>query len=248
VLGPVLADLLECVHAFDVDVLLLSGRPSRLRAVREAVIARLAVPPHRVVPMDSYPVEQWYPFRDPTGHIADPKTTAAVGAMIAATAEGRLEGFLLRSSRLAMRSTARVIGLMDQSGQIRNENVKLRDLDLERAPAAGETSFTLTFAAPAFLGFRQLDLERWTATRLYRLEFGNPASVRKLALPLTVTITRREIDPDRPDAEERREAFDIAEITDADGLAVHRQQVVLRLQTEAEEAGYWRDSGALKVP
>jgi hypothetical protein len=147
-----------------------------------------------------------------------------------------------------MRSTARVIGLMDQSGQIRNENVKLRDLDLERAPAAGETSFTLTFAAPAFLGFRQLDLERWTATRLYRLEFGNPASVRRLALPLTVTITRGEIDPDRPDAEERREAFTITEITDADGLAVHRQQVVLRLQTEAEEAGYWRDTGALKVP
>lgn len=248
VLGPVLADLLEVVHDFDVDVLLLSGRPSRLRAVREAVIARLAVPPHRVVAMDSYPVEQWYPFRDATGHIADPKTTAAVGAMISATAEGRLEGFLLRSSRLAMRSTARVIGLMDQSGQIRDENVKLRDLDLERAPAGGEASFTLPFAAPAFLGFRQLDLERWTATRLYRLEFGNPASVRRLALPLTLTITRGEIDPDRADAEEKREAFTITEIVDAEGDAVQRQQVVLRLQTEAEEAGYWRDTGALKVP
>lgn len=248
VLGPVLADLLEIVHAFDVDVLLLSGRPSRLRAVREAIVARLAVPPHRVIAMDAYPVEQWYPFRDPTGHIVDPKTTAAVGAMISATAEGRLEGFLLRSSRLSMRSTARVIGLMDQSGQIRNENVKLRDLDLERAPSGGETSFTLAFAAPAFLGFRQLDLERWTATRLYRLEFGNPASVRRLALPLTLTITRGEIDPDRPDAEEKREAFAITEITDAEGDTVQRQQVVLRLQTEAEEAGYWRDTGALKVP
>lgn len=255
VLGPVLADLLEVVHAFDVDVLLLSGRPSRLRAVREAVTARLAVPPHRVVPMDRYAIEQWYPFRDPTGHIADPKTTAAVGAMIAATAEGRLEGFLLRASRLGMRSTARYIGLMDQSGQIRNENVKLREADLETQPAGTEAAFTLDFAAPAFLGFRQLDLERWTATRLYRLEFGNPASVRRFALPLKLTITRAEIDPERPDAETMREQFRITEIVDADDVTLRAGgrdgapgDVVLRLQTEAEEAGYWRDTGALKVP
>jgi hypothetical protein len=65
---------------------------------------------------------------------------------------------------------------------------------------------------------------------------------------LTLTITRGEIDPDRPDAEEKREAFTITEITDAEGDTVQRQQVVLRLQTEAEEAGYWRDTGALKVP
>ncbi len=248
VLGPVLAELLEVVHAFDVDVLLLSGRPSRLRAVRDLVVARLAVPPHRVIAMDQYPVEAWYPFRNAAGRIADPKTTAAVGALLSATAEGRLEGFLLRASRLAIRSTARLVGLMDQSGQIRAQNVLFRDEAREPGGGAREASFRLTLAAPCFVGFRQLDLERWTATRLYRLEFGDDSAVRRLALPLTVTLARRDIDPDQPDAEVARERFVVEEVIDADGVTLHPRQVVARLQTEAEEAGYWRDSGVLQVP
>ena len=247
-LGPVLAELTEVVHAFDVDVLLLSGRPSRLRAVKDIVTARLPVPPHRIVAMDGYAVEQWYPFRDPSGHVSDPKTTAAVGAMICATAEGRLEGFLLRASRLGMASTARVVGLMDQSGQIRDANVLFREADLAAKPKGEGVSFRIPFAAPTFLGFRQLDLERWTATRLYRLEFTNPADVRRLALPLTVTIERAEIDPDREDAEVRREEFRPTEVVDAEGDNLRTSEVTLRLQTLEEEAGYWRDTGALSVP
>ena len=37
--GQVLADLCEAVHAFDCDWLLLSGRPSRLRAVQDIIRA-----------------------------------------------------------------------------------------------------------------------------------------------------------------------------------------------------------------
>ncbi|WP_114377907.1 virulence factor SrfB [Elioraea thermophila] len=248
VLAPVLAELLEVVHAFDVDVLLLSGRLSRLRIVRDLVVARLAVPPHRVIAMDQYPVEAWYPFRNAAGRIADPKTTAAVGAMISATAEGRLEGFLLRASRLGVCSTARYVGLMDNSGQIRAQNVLFRDDAREAGGGAREASFRVTFTAPCFIGFRQLDLERWTATRLYRLEFGDASAVRRLALPLTVTLARRDIDPDQPDAEVARERFVVEEVVDAEGITLHPRQIVARLQTEAEEAGYWRDSGALRVP
>lgn len=247
-LGPVLAELTEVVHAFDVDVLLLSGRPSRLRAVKDIVTSRLPVPPHKVVPMDGYAIEQWFPFRDASGHVSDPKTTAAVGAMISATAEGRLEGFLLRASKLGMTSTARYIGLMDQTGQIRDANVLLREADLAAKPQGDAVSFRIPFAAPAFLGFRQLDLERWTATRLYRMEFANPASVRRLALPLTITLERADVDPERADAELRREDFRISEVVDAEGDNLRTSEVTLRLQTLEEEAGYWRDTGALSVP
>ncbi len=243
-----LAELTEVVHAFDVDIVLLSGRPSRLRAVKDVVVSRLPVPPHKVVPMDGYAIEQWFPFRDASGHVSDPKTTAAVGAMISATAEGRLEGFLLRASKLAMTSTARFIGLMDQTGQIRDANVLLREADLAAKPAGEGASFRIPFAAPAFLGFRQLDLERWTATRLYRMEFANPASVRRLALPLTVTLERADIDPERADAELKREDFRITEVVDAEGDNLRTSEVSLRLQTLEEEAGYWRDTGALSVP
>ncbi len=250
-LGPILADLCEAVHSFDCDWLLLSGRPTRLRAVADAVLAKMPVPPHRIVGMHHYGVGGWYPFRDSAGRIDDPKTTAAVGAMVCALAEGRLEGFLLRTSRLGVRSTARFLGRMELSGQILRRNVLVREPDRPATAAPGaappELEFTMQFRAPVFLGFRQLDLERWPATRLYAVEYSNPDSVPRLKLPLTLTLRRAEIDPERADAEARRETFEVVEITDAEGDTLRRTEVQLRLQTEKSEAGYWRDTGALAV-
>jgi len=251
-LGPILADLCEVIHSFDCDWLLLSGRPSRMRAITDLILAKMPVPPHRIVGMHHYAAGSWYPFRDPAGRVKDPKTTAAVGAMLCAMAEGRLEGFLMRTSRLAMKSTARYLGRMELSGQIRRDNILLRDPDRDAPTAPGaappEVKFTMEFRAPVFLGFRQLDLERWPATRLYVLEYANPDNVPRLKLPLHLTIQRAEVDPESADAEEKREDFEVVEILDADQDPQHRSVVRLRLQTERSEAGYWRDTGALSVP
>ncbi|MGE0420603.1 MAG: virulence factor SrfB, partial [Acetobacteraceae bacterium] len=251
-LGPILADLCEVIHSFDCDWLLLSGRPSRMRAITDLILAKMPVPPHRIVGMHHYAAGSWYPFRDPAGRVKDPKTTAAVGAMLCAMAEGRLEGFLMRTSRLAMKSTARYLGRMELSGQIRRDNILLRDPDRDAPTAPGaappEVKFNMEFRAPVFLGFRQLDLERWPATRLYVLEYANPDNVPRLKLPLHLTIQRAEVDPESADAEEKREDFEVVEILDADQDPQHRSVVRLRLQTERSEAGYWRDTGALSVP
>jgi hypothetical protein len=252
-LGPILADLCEVIHAFDCDWLLLSGRPSRMRAITDLILAKMPVPPHRIVGMHHYAAGSWYPFRDPAGRVKDPKTTAAVGAMLCAMAEGRLEGFLMRTSRLSMRSTARYLGRMELSGQIKHASILLRDPDrttaTPAAPAAPpEVKFNMEFRAPVFLGFRQLELERWPATRLYVLEYANPDNVPRLKLPLHLTIQRAEVDPESADAEEKREDFEVVEILDADHDPQHKSVVRLRLQTERSEAGYWRDTGALSVP
>lgn len=243
-LGRVIADLCEVVHAFDCDWLLLSGRPSRLRVVQDMVRAKMPVAPHRIVPMHGYLAGSWYPFRDAAGRIEDPKTTAAVGAMLCSLAEGRLEGFLLRASALGMKSTARFLGRMELSGQIRNANILLEEPD-RKVPPGGRVAFRMEFRAPVFLGFRQLPLERWTASRLYMAEYANPDSVQRLALPLTLTIERVQIDEEKPDAEALREGFVIEEIVAANGDPVPKSMVRLRLQTEKSEAGYWRDTGAL---
>lgn len=247
-LGQILADLCEVVHSFDCDWLILSGRPSRLRAVNDIILAKLPVPPHRIVGMHRYAVGGWYPFRDAAGRVDDPKTTAAVGAMVCALAEGRLEGFLMRASRLSMRSTARYIGRMEISGRIPRANVLLSEVDLEKKPKDDEVSFQMKFHAPCFLGFRQLDLERWNATRLYWLEFANPDSVPRINLPLTLTVRRKEALAGDPNAEEKREDFAIESIQDAEGSTLRPTDVDIRLQTEKSEAGYWRDTGALNVP
>ena len=253
VLGPVLADLCEVVWAYDCDVLLLSGRPSRLRVVTDIVLAKAPVPTQRVIGMHRYRVGERYPFRDAANRIRDPKTTAAVGAALSVQAEGRLRNFTLRTRSLSMRSTARIIGKMFNDGQIADANVLLTDLDLDTPPTE-DSGFVLDFQSVTMIGFRQLPLERWTATPLYIMEFANPDNARSFDLPLKVKVRRerpkgparggpnREVeDPDF----EQRETFVIDEVADRDGAPQPNAVVRLRLQTTDTQEGYWRDTGRL---
>lgn len=251
VLGRVLADLCEVVWHYDCDVLLLSGRPSRMRAVMDIVLAKAPVPPHRIVGMHRYRVGDRYPFRDAANRIEDPKTTAVVGAMLCVQAEGRLKNFMLRASQLSMRSTARIIGRMDNDGQIRNENILLENADLDSAlPAAASSEgvkFEVIFQSMTQIGFRQLPIERWTATPLYVMEFTNPDTINRLALPLSVTVRRQQEDPDSAKFEVARETFKVEEVLDAARAGLSPRDVTLRLQTMDDQEGYWRDTGRISM-
>jgi hypothetical protein len=242
VIGPALDDFAEVVHALDCDVLLLSGRPSRLPIVSDLLLARVAVRPDRVIAMHQYRVGRWYPFRDAYDRIDDPKTTVAVGALLCSVAESQIEGFAIRTNRLNIRSTARYIGEMELSGQIRAENVFFSDIDLESRTKRDQTSRSVGFDGPMTIGFRQLAIERWPATPLYVMEFANPGNVGRMRLPLSVTL-------ERADAEEgdeaRKEDFRISDIQDADGTALRPSDVTLRLQTLKSANGYWLDTGVV---
>ncbi len=243
VMADMLGDLCEVVHALGCDVLLLSGRPSRLPAIQQLILARLPVPPNRVIPMHRFKVGSWYPFRDHQGRIEDPKTTAAVGAMLCGLAGGQIQNFLLRVDALQMRSTARFIGPMEDSGQILADNVLFADVDLDAHPAAEEEVRTLRLYAPMPIGYRQMPLERWPAMPLYYLSFSNPQGIARLRLPLSVGLRRAAADAD--DDEHKKEDFAVDSVEDADGSALRRTDVTLRLQTMLQEAGYWLDTGTL---
>jgi hypothetical protein len=247
VLGRVLADLCEVVWHYDCDALLLSGRPSRLRAVQDIVLAKAPVPPHRIIGMHRYRVGERYPFRDAANRIDDPKTTAVVGAMLCVQAEGRLRNFMLRASQLSMRSTAHILGRMNNDGQIQDENVLLAGAELDGACGDAADRFAVTFQSATMIGFRQLPIARWTATPLYALEFTNPDTIHRFALPLKVVIERRQEDPDSARYEAAREHFQIEEIEDATGSRLSNRDVTLRLQTMDDQDGYWRDTGRLAM-
>ena len=84
--------LCEIVHLYDCDVLLLTGRPSRLPGVRNLFQTLLPLPPDRILTMHDYRTGAWYPFNR-RGRIDDPKSTAAVGAMLCLLGQGRLPNF-----------------------------------------------------------------------------------------------------------------------------------------------------------
>jgi hypothetical protein len=240
-IGQVLSDLCEVIYLYDCDYLLISGRPCRLPAVRSAILAKLPVLADRIITLHNYKVGNWYPFRAVSGRLSDPKTTAVVGAMVCALAEGQLYKFHLRSRDLGMKSTARFVGQLEQTGRIKQENVLFANLELEdRKTRVPEASFD--FYAPVFIGFRQLNVERWPGTPLYRLNFAQPQDARRLDLPLKVTLERA------MDGEDDEQDFRIIDTTDTAGNPVPRGTIALKLQTLKDEEGYWLDTGIFSIP
>ena len=249
-LGPALSALCELVKLYDSDVLLLTGRPSTWQGVIATALAKLPVPPDRILPMRRYHVGSWYPFADALGRITDPKTTVVVGAILCALADGHLEGFSFDSGSLRLSSTARYIGEMDINSQLRRPKVWFRvDVDSREG---SEQSRSVAFSGPLSIGYRQLDAERWPTTRYHLLTFANEEARARASgrLPYMVDIRLRvdDIWDEAPRTDEEKDQrsegeFSIDAIVDAQGRGVDRRDLEIRLQTLKLDEGYWLDTG-----
>lgn len=245
VLGPMLGVLAEIVWRYRSDLLLISGRPSRLPAVHEMLAEALPMYVGRIVPLHRFRVGPWYPFRDLQARIDDPKTTAAVGAMICALAEGGIEHFNFRSDRLKHpRSTARYVGRLDGSGRIPAADTYC-ELDLDD-PERELPERSFEYRGVMALGFRQFPNEWWPATRLYSLGYAGDEQRRQLhaMTPIHVQLRRRR----RRRSEELGEDLEIdSALTSAEsGSRQVKNALALKLQTLDDGEGYWLDTGVLR--
>lgn len=253
VLDVAIDNLSEAIHEFDCDVVLLSGRPSRLPALVNLITNKLAVSPDRVVPLHQYQAGNWYPFRSADNRrIGDPKTTTVVGGMLCVLAESQLPNFTIFTHRLGLRSTAKFIGKIENDGRLFAENVYFNNVDLDKKGTEDQRP-TFKFFTLMRLGYRQLPLERWIASPLYRLRMRPGLDNEKIVMPLSLTLERANdsfVDEDDADAliksESMKEDFRIAEAIDANGRDVSRK-VELIFNTLDNDQGYWLDTGILSI-
>jgi len=109
--------------------------------------------------------------------------------------------------------------------------------------------------APVHIGARQLPLDRWTTTPLYRLDFASDAA-RRRPTPIRVVLERAEFDADDDDhptseavlrREALREAFRIAEVEDGAGEGMKPSDIALKLHTLGFQDEYWIDTGVFQI-
>lgn len=248
-IGKTIRALCEVVYLYDCDVLLLSGRPSCLPGVQALFRGLLALPPDRVVPLHRYRTGNWYPFHK-GGRIEDPKTTAAVGAMLCVLGQGRIPNFFFRANVFRMYSTVRNIGLMDQNMTIKDADVYYRDVDFDDPDWDFPQDVGFEVRGRMILGFRQLDAARWGASPLYIIEFaGGDENAARRALygdagaggVLQVKLARkRRGKVDRPV---------LSEVSLAGGGPVNRNALTIGLYTlPVHGAGvysHWLDTGSV---
>ena len=238
-ISKTLGAMCEVVYLYNCDVLLLSGRPSRLPGVQAVVRALLPLPPDRILPLHNYRTGNWYPFHK-QGRIDDPKTTAAVGAMLCMLGQGRIPRFFFRADAFKVRSTVRYVGMMDQGNTIKNDEVFYADVDLDHEDyTLPEKTFDMR--GPTVIGFRQLNASRWSASQLYLLNYAD----EKARLDLFGKTLAIQLEHDR-----KTQLFKIqrAEVKGT-GQTVSRSKLTLKFNTlqggSMGEQSYWLDTGCI---
>lgn len=240
--------LCEIVNSYQCDVLLLTGRPSRLPGVQAYFKSRLPLPVGRILPLHHYKTGSWYPFHK-QGRIDDPKTTAAVGAMLCFLSKNsRIPNFFFRSIAIKAYSTVKYIGLLSNNNTIQESDVYYADVNLDNEDY-DFPDHEFEVRGKTRLGFRQLNVERWTAAPIYTLSIENPELRERLAGSGVVLNVSLKVAKTREKGN-YSETLEIKQLQASDGRSVRKDDVKLQLNTMLDaglnDSQYWLDSGSVK--
>lgn len=236
-----LQSLCEVISHYCCDVLLVTGRPSCLPGIQALISDLQAVPVNRIIWLDNYPIHQQFPFSR-QGCVANPKSTAALGAMLCSLAmDLRLPGFNFKAADIQAYSTIRHLGVLDGSHALHQENVWYSDIDLDNPNSHLDETHCFPMRGDTCLGFRQLVDVRWPATPLYLLKINSSELAKRIAGD-GVLLIRLQYDA-------QNEGFSLAEAKMQDGTPVALDNLRLKLNTLVSSYDgadhYWIDSGSV---
>lgn len=218
----------DIIAQFDVDVLVLAGRTSALKCVRDVFVSEMTVSPARVVTMSSYAVGEWYPSKwQEGGRIKDPKSTVTAGATVLHLAsKNRLPGFVLDTVTEAPRSP--IYGLYQESEpHISKQNELFR---------GGKTSGPFLYTSGMMVGFRNVDSEEMDGSPLFEVRAAT-ADVEAALLEDRVSLKFALSD---------KGDLSIAEVTSQRQVyQFGKDDFTLALKTITTDR-YWLDSGVFK--
>lgn len=254
---PLLKKIAAIFYAYACDIILLSGRPSSLPAIRNIFLKYYPVSPNRLIALNNYYVGDWYPFCQNTGYITNPKTIVAMGGVIGhyASEYSNLDKFSINLEKLKsnLKSTINYIEA-SRDGE---------PIEYLITPEKAQGELTVS-KIPDILNVRQFGLATYPSRALYSIDFNymklvnrirnkaldkgeNPsdAAVQSMAneeteaykkrMPFKITIDR---DPDD------KENLFISGIEDKNGVELSDSTIEIHIQSLGVDDQYWLDSGA----
>jgi len=217
----------DILAQFDVDLLILAGRTSKLAPVRQLFISEMPVSPPRIKTMATYRVGDWYPSKWRAGGlIIDPKSTVAAGASILHLARmNQLPGLLIEGLKEVRQEP--IYGLyQDAEPHIPKVNELFRE---------DELSPPLLYTRGMRVGFRNVDSQEMDGSPLFEV------------LPADERIERALLD-DRVRLRFRRGEDGQVSIESVESQrdgAFAPDDFVLKLKTVTVDR-YWLDTGVLE--
>jgi len=254
---PLLKKIAAMFYAYSCDVILLSGRPASLPAIRNIFLKYYPISPNRLITLNNYYIGDWYPFCQNTGYITNPKTIVAMGGVIGhyASEFSNLDKFSINLEKLKsnLKSTVNYIEA-SRDGQ---------PIEYLITPEKLNGELTVT-RIPDILNVRQFGLDTYPSRALYSIEFNyvklvnkirdkalenqtNPsdAAILSAANEEIENLKRRlpfKINIDR--SIEDKENLTISSIEDKFGVDISDTNIEIHIQSLGVDDQYWLDSGA----
>jgi len=235
VVEKMIGDMSGIIAQYNCDYVILSGRPSTLPVLKDLFLKFLPVTPDRVIQLGNYRIGTWYPFATETGVIKDPKTSVVVGATVALMAGTlrRLADFTIDTSLLKEKfgSTADFIGEYDTL------KAKLKTVFLD----PDTDNKKIEFFGHMLLGRRQMPSDEWIACPMYKVSYAtlDAAKTLKDREPLTFDLER--------DPRNKERLRPLRNVLDSEGKKVPAEMINIKMQTLADENGYWMDTGTFLI-
>lgn len=256
-LEPLLKKVSAMFFAYSCDVILLSGRPASLPAIRNIFLKYYPVSPNRLITLNNYYVGDWYPFCQNTGYITNPKTIVAMGGVIGhyASEYSNLDKFSINLEKLKsnLKSTVNYIEA-SRDGQPIEYLITPEKLQGE----------IIVSRMPDVLNVRQFGLPTYPSRSLYSIDFNytklvnkmrnkalengsntSDAAIQSMAndeieelkkrMPFKITIDR--------DPEDKENLF-ISSIEDRYGAELSDSNIEIHIQSLGVDDQYWLDSGS----
>lgn len=260
-MNDILENVATIMYAQDCDIVILSGRPTSLRPIREIFLKYFDGEPDRLIILNKHRIGRWYPFADEFGYLTNSKSVVPVGAMIGylASNAGGMNNFSLDLSELGekLKPTTEYFILKDALVQQNKCFI---------SPDSNDGTLTIN-SFPAYIGSKQFDLSLYPVRPFYVLEIDESNILDKIIkkhsgskltdsekqylfkeykdklmsnAPLTFTLEREDYD-------ENKEHLTISSIEGNENSDASVNDFALTIQSLNDPDCYWLDSGAFNI-
>lgn len=256
-LDSLIESISTLLYAHDCDIVVLSGRPTMLKPIKDCFLKYFPVSPNRLIVLGKYRIGRWYPFKDENGYMHDTKSIVPVGAMIGylASMAGGLNEFSLDLSDLSDKLAPTTESFYKMGGIPKEECII--------TPTINNGRVTIN-SFPCYIGAKQFDIGIYPLRPFYVLEIDNRRIKERIAKGKTLTPEQLQrmlrdyrdelfkkgpftFEIEREAYDEDKELITIASVTGSDGEELKTDDFMLQVQSINDPQCYWLDSGEFNL-
>jgi hypothetical protein len=234
IFGKFVRSLAKYAASFDVDMLMVCGKPSEQPAISALIQRMVPVPSERILFTRGFKAGTWYPFKEgEDAAIADAKSVTCVGAAL----ERAMNLNIVQGWKINVHNESgnrNIWGEMPRSGPRFGTRIMRESEDL---------SAEIELQTGARIGRKMFDANSCFPEPVYRLDWKDPAQGSVTAIKAVF----QRLTPSGEVKSETTDGLELVSVTDANTGADLMGQVILRLYPVGEHSLHWQDTGMLEI-